>query len=306
MKKPKPSDPYRLSDKVLAGFFTSVWGILLIFGILTLFPPQWLIDISKPGRAEESQAYIIEANRLMYSANSNNVNAQYEQAIANYKAALKIDSTNAQVMANIGVAYIFLNQLEDAKAAFDKSYRMDTVNKYLVYSYYGDYYERKGDFEKALEVSLISSETHTNPAYPLRKAGSFCIKLQRYPEAIKYLQQAIEHEHSFADFYRAALLKAKYQSMTANDLSMVALLNTKLEQKDLTSELIRYDQLMFDQGHEISKDLGYAYMYLGDACMAISDFSTAANSYQNSGKYWPQFVGVVKDKLALALAQVKK
>ena len=306
MSKKIKYDPYLFSDKIIRGFLLAVWCMLITFGVFTLIQPKWLVNLSKQGRTEEAQTLITGGNLFMYNANQNNSSENYEKALFNYRKALEIDSSNIDAMSNIGIIYLKLNMLDEAKATFEKCLKIDTINDCHTYAYLGDIYGSTGENKKALECYLLSAKKHPDPSYPLRKAGLLSIQLQNFDEAIKYLKQSIEIKKSFENFYKAPLIEARNKAMANNDTLNINFINKELQKTDFTSDMKRYDQFIFEQTLETSKDLGYAYMYLGNAYFLKSEFVAAAENYQLGQQYYPELTEKIKCNLAITLEKAKK
>lgn len=298
------NDPYLIADKIIIIGLFIIWGALLVFGIFTLTQPQWLINLSKKGRTEEALTNITAGNSYLYQANEKKSEALYQKALINYQTALKIDTGNYEARANMGITYLYLNQLDEAKATFEKCLITDTTDAHHSYAYLGDIYERKGDLEKAFECYLNSAKKHPNPSYPLRKAGLLCEQLKKPDDAVKYLKQAIELEKSFGHSYKATLMDAGYKLTKDKDTFNLEIISKELQKPDFTEDVRRYDKIIFEQMLKKSKDLGYAYMYLGDAYFSKSQFDSAYISYQQSLTYNSVLIERIKDKQAFAYNQM--
>ncbi|HOY33166.1 MAG TPA: tetratricopeptide repeat protein [Bacteroidales bacterium] len=306
MAKNVVNDPYVFSDKIIMGSLFFIWGVLIIFGIITLMQPQWLIELSKPGRTEEALVNINAGNAYLYNANKRSSMQDYQLALTNYQMALKIDPYNIEALANTGVTYLFMNRLDDAKATFEKCLVIDSNSRYHTYVYLGDVCERKGEIEKALEYYLLAAKTHPDPAYPLRKAGLFNVRLKNFDEAINHLRQSIELTKSFENLYRSTLTEARYKTIKNNDTVNLKAIDEELSKTDYTSELQRFDKEIFDQTLRTSKDLGYAYMYLGEAYFLKSEFADAVENYQLSMQYFPSLNEKFKNNLLFAVENANK
>ncbi len=298
------NDPYLIADKIIIIGLFIIWGTLIVFGVFTLIQPQWLVELAKPGRTEEAMVNINAGNSYLYKANKKNLMQDYQLALTNYQAALKIDTSNIEALANTGVTYLYMNRLDEAKATFEKCLIIDTNSRYHTYVYLGDVYERKGEIEKALEYYLLSAQTHPDPAYPLRKAGLFNIRLNNNDEAIKYLKQSIAMAKSFENSYRSTLAEARFNIINSNDTVNLEIISKELQKPDFTEDVKRYDKIIFEQMLKKSKDLGYAYMYLGDAYFSKSQFDSAYINYQQSLTYNSVLIERIKDKKAFAYNQM--
>lgn len=306
MFKKEKTTRYQTTDRIIRLFLLMIWIILLIFGMVTLIQPKWLKELSKPGRKEEAESYINKGNRILYSANNNNSKESYHEAIICYREALKIDSLSIEAKANLGVTYLYLNELEDAKAIFEECIKKDTSNCYHYNAYLGDYYERKGNKEKAISYYLLSAIANPDPSYPLRKAGLFSIQLNKFEDAIKLINQSISVEKSFEFFYLAPIKAARHDAIANNDTINLKIVSEELKKSDYSSDLNRYDMLSFDESYKTSKSLGYAYMYLGDAYSGLQDYKAASESYLLSLQYYPSFNKMIKEKLDFANGKLQK
>jgi tetratricopeptide (TPR) repeat protein len=304
IKDPYPNNKgsYLAADKIIRVFLYGIWSILIIFGILTfIVHPQWLADISKPGRAEEAMANNNEGNSCLYQAKEKNSETLFLKAMTNYQKALEIDTSNYEAMANLGITYLYLNKLDEAKATFEKLLIKDTINNYHTYTYLGDMYGREGNNGKALECYLNAAKKHPDPSYPLRKAGLLSEQLKNSDDAIRYLKQSIEVTKNFENFYKATLMDARNKLTKDMDTINLEIINKALQKTDFTADLKRYDKTIFEQTLKSSKDLGYAYMYLGDAYFFKPEYDSAYANYQLSTQYYPSLSEKIIAKQNFAL-----
>ncbi|HNW71097.1 MAG TPA: tetratricopeptide repeat protein [Bacteroidales bacterium] len=306
MAKKIVNDRFRFSDNIIFGCLMGIWGTLLVFGIFTLLQPKWLVNLSKPGRTEEAMTNINAGNSYLYNARQNNSIKDLQLALTNYQKALEIDPSNYEAMANLGITYLYLNKVDEAQATFEKCLKTDTNSAFHSYAYLGDLYEKKGNIEKALEYYLLSAEKHPDPSYPLRKAGLFSMRLGKSDDAISYLKESIELTKSFENLYKATLMEARYKLTRDNDTVNLKVIDKELQKADFSEDVKRYDKNIFEQTQQSSKDLGYAYMYLGDAYFFKTAFKEAAEYYELSIHYFPSLGEKFKDKLAFASANSTK
>jgi len=305
MTEKTANDPYLFSKKIIFVFLLAIWCLIIIFGIFTLRKPKWLLKLSDPGRKAEAMVYIQEGNKLMYNEAQSSPE-ECEKALYYYRKSLEIDPSNLDAMANSGIVCMLLNRLDEAKSIFEKCLKMDTIYQHRTYMQLADVYQRKGEIEKALECYLASSATNPYNPYTFRKAGLLCMQLENFEDAVKYLEQSVEMEKSFGNFYKAQLIEAKYLALSKNDIAEVKVIDKELQKTDLTKDLQGYDKNIFEQTLLKSKDLGFAYMYLGDAYFYKSAYALAAENYRLSMQYYPDFAGELNNKLASALENIKK
>ncbi|HNW90870.1 MAG TPA: hypothetical protein PKN48_14520 [Bacteroidales bacterium] len=305
MTKKISNDPYFFSNKIIFVCLLAIWCFILIFGAFTLIQPKWLVNLSDPGRTEEASVYIKEGNKLMYE-NGQNSPEKCEKALYYYQKSLEIDSSIMDTWANIGVVYMILNRLDEAKLIFEKCLKMDTGYQQRTYIQLADVYERKGQMEKALEYYLASAGKDPYNPYTWRKAGLLSMQLANFDTAVTYLERSAEMEKSFENFYKARLLEAKFFALARNDMDDFNIIIKELQKTDFTADLRRYDKNIFEQTRQKSKDLGFVYMYLGDAWFNKSAYTKAIENYRLSMQYYPAFTDQINYKLGVTFEKMKK
>lgn len=90
---------------------------------------------------------------------------QFKEAIESYKNAIKFDPTNAIYPANMGAAYLQINDLDNAEQCCKKAIELDS--KYSkAYSRLALIYQRKGRTQDAIsQLELASKNDPTNEEY---------------------------------------------------------------------------------------------------------------------------------------------
>ena len=127
------------------------------------------------------------------------------------------------------------------------------------------------------------------------------MQLANFDTAVTYLERSAEMEKSFENFYKAQLIEARYLALSRNDFAEVKLIDKELLKTDFTADLRRYDQTIFEQTLQKSKDLGFVYMYLGDAWFNKSAYTKAIENYRLSMQYYPAFTDQINYKLGVIL-----
>ena len=87
-------------------------------------------------------------------------NGEYDEAMADYDAALEIDATKGESYLNRGAAYIYQKKFAEAKVELDKAIELNSDNLFAAYYNRGIALERLGDltpaywdFRKSLELN---------------------------------------------------------------------------------------------------------------------------------------------------------
>lgn len=158
------------------------------------------------GEYEEALKLIDESIRLKgfafkYDARAdlNERLGAYEDAIEDYKTQLRLLEEEgaeheefADAYNNMGYAYArFLRNDEEAFKCYQKTIEYDDKHN-RVYHNIGEYYERREDYEKALEAYSKQIEIYEDDYYLVSRGWCY-IYLERYEEARKDFEVALEY-----------------------------------------------------------------------------------------------------------------
>ena len=135
----------------------SVWGLLIILGILTLLNPDWLSELSNPGKNIEAISIKNAGDNYLKSNN-------YPQAIAQYTAALKIVPDLKSAIANLAVAYQKTGNYNKAIISFNHLLTLSPEYPGVVYYNLGEIYEN----------------FHKQKAYRMEFGGSMSTSVKKY------------------------------------------------------------------------------------------------------------------------------
>jgi tetratricopeptide (TPR) repeat protein len=127
-------------------------------------------------------------------------NQKYEEAVAGFEEAIKLNSSNWAYHFNLGLAYKKLNKVAEARAAFSRAVELNpdsfSANKEI-----GELLAREGDFNQAAEyyknaVSLSPSDPDVH--YNL---GVCLVNLGQSEEAMGHFQKTMELKADYAEAY---------------------------------------------------------------------------------------------------------
>ena len=113
----------------------------------------------------------------------------YEQAIAQYDAALRIHPTSS-LYSNMGLAYMRLGQLEKAEEAYRNAIRCDEKNAFA-WNNLSTLYFRQGDYAQALEYAKSAIAINSQMPQALGCAAVCCALLGSEEEYRSYYRQAV-------------------------------------------------------------------------------------------------------------------
>ena len=108
---------------------------------------------------------------------------QYERALIDLDAGIKVDPTYACLFSNRGRAFGFLNELDKAIADYDEAIRLNP-NFALAYNNRGDAWRLKGDLERAIADFGAAIRIDTKFAHAYGNRGFAYFKKGDYRRAI--------------------------------------------------------------------------------------------------------------------------
>jgi tetratricopeptide (TPR) repeat protein len=216
--------------------------------------PLLLLLLSAPVRGQAQNAQDFE--RLFARALELQQAGDTLGAIDTYKAALTIAPNNADVLSNLGAAYVRLGQFDDAIAQYESALRSDpgnsTVRLNLALAYY-----KSGRPNQAIPQlkRVLASDPDARNAYLII--------------ADCYLQTGQDREV-------VALLKPR-ERLFENDLAYAYLLGTALLHTDDAAEGQKYIDRIFGVGESAE-----AHLLMGTAHLGQQDYPAAKTELQRA------------------------
>ncbi len=295
------------TDKFISYIILSFYLILIIFGITTLFSPDWLKEISEPGRKTEASTSFEYANRLMYEGN-------FELAISYYNDALKIDKDNRNIYGNLSIAYTKTGNFEMAESCIKE---VERLNKGLDSTALFIYYISRADLETAKAKKL--KVQGLNEVENLKNAQDYyfkAINLMPFDLSIRYkycsLTMQLNDDSTAIAGYKEALAKDRrsetfyFSSLYDEYLTFIA--NGDYDKSESLSAIInsnekvewsRYDTISFKLNEKSQKETANAYLNLGELLYRNMDFEQADIAFDNCTKINPELINniiAIKEK----------
>ena len=249
----------------------SVWGILIIFGILTLLNPDWLSELSNPGKN-------IEAISMKNSGDNYLKSNNYPQAIAQYTAALQIVPDLKSAIANLAVAYQKTGNYNKAIISFNHLLTLNPEYPGVIYYNLGEIYDKTGQPEKALVSYLAAADTSAFPEKSYQKAGHIFMGQKKWSKAIFNFKQAINNRQNIENSYKGMLLK--YQRAYPDTSFAYIEITELLETENYRNNLSKYDEVIFNKQLSQDIDLAKTYNNVG-YCLAMQEKYKEAKFYLN-------------------------
>lgn len=257
------------TNGIITYLILSVWGLLLVLGILTILNPDWLSELSDPGKNIEAISMKNAGDNYLKSNN-------YSLAITQYIAALKIVPDLKSAIANLAVAYQKTGNYSKSIITFNHLLTLNPEYPEVIYYNLGEIHEKKGQPEKALVSYLAAAKTAAFPEKSYQKAGHILMEQKNWTKAIHNFKLAIDNRQNIENSYEGMLLKYQ-KAYTDTSLAYIEIIEL-LETKTYLNNLSKYDEEIFNK--HLSNDIPLAKTYNNTGyCLAMLKKYNEASHY---------------------------
>ncbi len=264
-------------DKIIRFALLAIWGILILFGIISLFQPAWLIDISAAGRISEARDYQKAGNAFIQKSN-------FKAAAAQYIKAIKIQPDLSDAYGNLGICYTQLKRYDEAIKIFNHLLKTDNENMHTNYYNLADIYKRKGNVNLAIESYIKAAQSNPFPIYSYQYLGELYLKIEQWKLAIEAFKLALNNKLTMENSYYGMLKGVKKSSLEEPDI--LESVNSYL---DSSIDPNIYDIKTFDLALTKNREIAKTYNLLGYAYFKNNDLIKAKSNYETALSIWPKF-----------------
>jgi tetratricopeptide (TPR) repeat protein len=272
-----------IENRIIATFIFSIWFVLIVFGLISINPPQWLTSISSSGKTVEALGMKGVGDNYLRDGN-------YKKAIIQYQGCLKIQPDMVDAIVNLGIAYAKIGNLGDAISTFNYALSRDPDMPNIVYYNIADVYEKSGNLDAAITNYQKAAETAPFAVYPYFLLGKCYLLKGDYISGKDALFKAYNNRLTMINAYEGMLKRDRFlfpESPVVFD-TINAILSKGLSEYQLAS----YDSVAFELGlkqdkllSEIYDKIGYVYAMSGEMDTAILYFNKALKidpNFQNA------------------------
>ena len=265
---------------VITWVLFGIWGVLVAFGILSLFSPTWLEDLGQRGRSTEAFVGQHFGDLAFRSGD-------YARAIAEYRRALEIDPDNAGIYLNLGIAYLECRQPWPAREALQKAEECATTPRMhsRIALYRGDLERLQGRTEEALHYYAAALGPETRPDLVYRKIGALHLEQENYELARQSFEQCLAAQLDPQLPYREMLNRAR--DAAATDAELQAWLETWGSQELTAAHWAKLDQETVDLMHQSDPEIAKTHNHLGLICYRLDRIDDAIGHFEASLAIWP-------------------
>ena len=163
--------------------------IACIAASLALFLTTGLLSQAMAGEIED---YISKASRYIKARD-------YQRAIREYDAALKLDPKHPKTNLLLGLVYANMNDLDKAIQYTEKALELDPG--YSAYNNLALVYANKGDFKKSIDYYQKAIALNPSAYTPWHHLGLIYSSKKEYEKAAEHYKKAAELNGQFAEAY---------------------------------------------------------------------------------------------------------
>ncbi|MFK5856700.1 MAG: tetratricopeptide repeat protein [Bacteroidota bacterium] len=257
------------TNKIISYSILSIWGLIIVFGIITVLSPDWLSNLSNPGKNVEAISMKNHGDNFLKSK-------KYNLAITQYTKALKIVPELKSAIANMAIAYQKTGDFNKAIITFKHLLTLNPEYPGVIYYNLGEIYEKIGDHEKSINFFLKASSTAAFPEKSYQKVGHNYMNQKKWDKAIDNFKLAIDNRKDIKNTYRGMLLTN--QKAYADTSEMFIELGKIISAKNYLNHLWQYDDKIFNK--QLSNDISLAKTYNNTGyCMALQENYNEAQYY---------------------------
>jgi tetratricopeptide (TPR) repeat protein len=216
---------------------------------------------------------------------------RYDEAFADFDAAIRLDPSSAHSHFNRGITYVGMGRCSEALADYDVAIRLDPnyakarLNRGHTYAALGLHTDALADYDAAIRINAKFAEAHLN------RGGTY-IALGRHAEALADFDVAIRINPKYADAHvnRGITYKTlRRQAEALADFDVAIRINPNhavaLANRGMTYDVLgRHTEALADLDAAIRLDpnvastylsRGCTYVHLGRHAEALADFDAA-------------------------------
>lgn len=261
------------SRKAVIVILMFAWVILVCFGIVSQFDPQWLRDLARVGAKVEAQ--------VSFDAGDTSLrNGDYRTAIGHYQQALEIQPDNIEAHLNQAIAYARSGALARGESVLLSALELDPPDKGKFHYNLADMYMQQERWDDALMHYQEALLLNVNPAFVYQKLGNVYVRQKDYPRAREAFENCLAARADLSLYYREML----YDNVVTftDDPLHLGIIEEQLARTITEDELGRYDLSSLRRVNQETPRVSRVYNLLGFVCSNLSDFEAAIGHFERA------------------------
>jgi tetratricopeptide (TPR) repeat protein len=247
-------------DRIISYAVLSIYCFLIIFGLISLGQPDWLIAVSETNRKQEV-GIIINQAILLSSKN------QEYSAIKKYDKALSIIPNFSSAIVNKAISLKRLKKFDEAINLFEKVLENSDIDSSNIYSNLKDIYSSLNDTVRANKYFELSLETASSDIEKFMKIGNYFLSLKQYDSAYSAYSKVLKLRFNPETYYL-------YQ------------IRLNINKYNINNDVSNYDKNIFDEqlfllNLNLDKGLAENYNKMGFIHALNGEYESALKFFYN-------------------------
>lgn len=272
--------------RIVAWLLSAIWLGLMVFGLVSVYNPPWLQELSRHGILVESQDYKDYGDDLLKKGD-------YRLAAAQYQRALKIKPDDAGSLVNLAIAYARLGAADRGIQLLRDALHSGTNREGVIYYNLGELFERRGEQDKAIESYQRVLGTEVDPDLIYRRLGALYLDAEDYSAAREAFQRVLDYQTDLTISYRSMLNRSL--DLLASDSTVLSIIKESLR-LGVTEELLsRYDLQTIRRTTQFDPEIAKTHNHLGLISAQLGDLDQAVYHFEASSRIWPGNIDAVRN-----------
>jgi len=250
-----------------------VWTVLVAFGIVSQFDPQWLRDLARVGARVEAQVSF-DAGDLSLR------NGDYRSAIGHYRQALEIEPDYVEAYLNQAIAYARSGALPQGERVLREALDLDPPEKGKIHYNLADMCVQQEKWEEALVHYRQALRLNVNPAFVHQKIGNLHVQRKDFARAREAFEDCLAARADLSLYYRDMLHDNVV--VFADNPSHLEIIEAQLGRELTEAELGRYDLASLRRVNLETPNVSRVHNLLGYVCSNLSDHDAAYGHFKRA------------------------
>jgi tetratricopeptide (TPR) repeat protein len=292
-----PATPPR-HQTIITAALIFLWLVLMVFGSVTYVGPEWLRELSDPGRR-------VEAIILKSYGDNFYRQGDYGMAAGQYQGALERNPDLFDARLNLALSLDKLGRTQEATASLRSMLKRETSQreKETIYHNLGAIAARQGHTDEAIAYLEQAVAVSFDERPLLAKLGSLYLDAGQFEEARATLEKALASRLDVTLPYRSMLRAALDNDEYKNDEERLAAIEERLSRDFGDEQLARYDLQTIRRIQKSDTEIAEIHNKLAYICMRSGKNDEAMSHMQKVLEIMPDHEGAKQNLLALQKMQ---
>lgn len=274
-RRHQPTVRPSLRQTVLTWALLLVWTLLMTFGVVSHLDPQWLQELSRPGKDVEALDYKHFGDDALRQG-------KYGLAIANYRRSLEIQPDRVPVLTNLAVAYRDAGDFANGARILTEALQRETrPSLRAVISYnLGELCEMHAQLDQAVQHYHEALRCNVEQDRIHHKLAMLYIKTEQLDRARAAFESALAKRLDPA---------LEYQQMLQHSIDIyedapehLEIIDEHLVRGVNADDLKHYDLEIIRSVQRRDPTTASIHDYLGVLCYRLRDFDSAIDHLEQS------------------------